>query len=941
MQDQELDQLLQREDERYFSSIDLIAAHNAPSPSARSNAHWGVAQFRSTEGLAGRRPYAGTESFDAIEQLAACRGSELFRAEHCNVQPVSGTNANLAVYQALLNPGDKILSMSLESGGHLSHGHPLHLVRRLYEISHYSVDPETCLIDYDRLAEIALKVKPRLIITGYSSYPRAIDLARFAQIGEMVGARVMADISHIAGIVAARLHDNPVHHGIIVASSVEKTLRGTRGGFILCGKDLAQQIDRGVFPGLQGSIGLSQLVATAHLFCEASSSEFREYQCQVLKHARALAEILSRHGIPLVGGGTDTHMVLVNVGAIGLSGKEAEERLARIGILTNRNVIPFDPKPPFQASGLRIGTSAITGRGYTDAEVNQVGELVAEALVTPRWSAALESALCSRVAGLVAIQRDRDNLQDLRRARSHSLRLASGSELQRCGTVGEILVRNARFLPNKIGIVCGETRASFREMNLRVNALAHGLLSLGVRQGDRVGILAHNCHRFLESYFAIAKTGGIVVPLNNLLSVEELAAQVNDCLAKIVIVGDHQLEPAQAVRSRCPGLETLIFWGEGQPSGVIDYESMLAGQPTGEPHVSVSPNDRYAILYTSGSTGRPKGAVITHRAHTINALSMIIEGDVREQDVTLSVLPMFAAIPEQMIPHLTMGARVVAVPRYEIKTMLETIARERVTHTDVVPTILGDILAYPRLDECDTSSLRHVLYGSAPTPPAVIKRWCERLPHAGLFEGYGTLESGPLAACLKPQDQLVKLGSAGKPVLQAEMAIVDEQDRQVPAGEVGEVVWRSESLFEEYYGQPEETARALRSGWFHSGDIGTLDAEGYLYILDRIKDLIKTGGLGVSSVEVERVLYEHPAVLEAAVIGIPHERWGEAIHAVVVKSQDSLTADELIQFCGSRLTRFKIPKSVEFVDCLPKTSIGKISKRALRSKYWAGREKQV
>ena len=415
MYDQELDELIQKESQYYLSVIDLIAAFNAPTRFVRVNEDWGVAQFRSTEGLLNRKPYAGTQNFDAIEALAVRRGCELFGAEHCIVQPLSGSQANLAVYKALLNPGDKILSMSMSSGGHLTHGLKQHIVHDLYEVIHYTVDPKTHLLDYDQIMRIAEQEKPRLIIAGYSAYPRAVDFGRFQEIGNVIEAYVMADISHIAGFVATGLHQNPCKHGIVVTASVKKTLRGTHGGFILCPRELAAVIDRAVFPGYQSSIGLADIVTMARVFFEARSKDFCECQRRVLDHARLMADIFKQRGISLIAGGTDTHMVVLHVGVLGLTGRDAEQRLERIGILTNRNIIPFDPTPPFEASGLRIGTNTVTARGFEAKEIRLLAHCISDALLARHWTHELELDFRSRVAALVARYRDSDTLNDLRR----------------------------------------------------------------------------------------------------------------------------------------------------------------------------------------------------------------------------------------------------------------------------------------------------------------------------------------------------------------------------------------------------------------------------------------------------------------------------------------------------------------------------------------------
>lgn len=411
--DEELSELIRRETQYYLNSVDLIAAFNAPSRSVRSHEDWGVAQFRSTEGLIGRKPYAGTRYFDAIESLAARRACELFGAEHCNVQPQSGSQANYAVYKAMLQPGDKILSMSLRSGGHLTHGLAQNVIRDLYKVAHYTVDPETCLLDYDEIARIAEAEKPRLIVAGYSAYPRAVDFSRFRDIGDAFGAHVMADISHIAGFVAAGLHQNPCDYDILVTCSVKKTLRGTRGGFILCRNEHSAAIDRGVFPGCQSSVGLAEFVTLASVLREASSPEFRQYMKRVLEYSQLMASIFKRRGIPLVSDGTDTHMVILNVGTLGLTGKTAERRLESVRILTNRNLLPFDPRPPSECSGLRVGTNTIAARGYVPEEIELIAHLISDALTSPNWTRNLRLKVQSCVEELVSRQREGDTLSDL------------------------------------------------------------------------------------------------------------------------------------------------------------------------------------------------------------------------------------------------------------------------------------------------------------------------------------------------------------------------------------------------------------------------------------------------------------------------------------------------------------------------------------------------
>lgn len=415
MQDPEIIDLINKENSYYLSCIDLIAASNAPSQLVRDNRYWGVAQFRSAEGHLGKRPYAGTCNFDNFERLAVQRACKLFRADHCNVQPQSGSMANLAVYKALLKPGDTILSMDIGSGGHLTHGHKHHLVSDTYNVLHYQVNPDTYLLDYDAIRQLALKAIPKLIIAGYSAYPRAIDFESFKRIGDEIGSHVMADISHISGLVAAGQHANPCDFNLVVTSSVEKTLRGTRGGFILCSREYARQIDAGVFPGLQSSIGLDSIVMKASLFLEAQSTEFKDYIKRVVTNAKHMSKIFIEHGLSVLTGGTDTHIVVLNVASHGLTGREAEKRLEEVSILSNRNLIPYDPLPPFDASGLRLGTSAVTARGYQIEEVEQIAKWVAEIMLAQDWSPKLSAKFRSDVVELATRRRKDDSLYDLSR----------------------------------------------------------------------------------------------------------------------------------------------------------------------------------------------------------------------------------------------------------------------------------------------------------------------------------------------------------------------------------------------------------------------------------------------------------------------------------------------------------------------------------------------
>ncbi len=379
--DPEIARLLNVELGRQREQLELIASENFTWP-AVMEAVGSVATNKYAEGYPGKRYYGGCEVVDEIETLAIERAKSLFGADHANVQPHAGAQANMAAYLALINPGDTVLALRLDHGGHLTHGHPVNSSGRYYNFVHYGVQQETGTIDMEEVRKLAHEHKPSLIVAGASAYPRTLDFAAFRSIADEVGANFMVDMAHIAGLVAAGLHPSPVPHADVVTSTVHKTLAGPRAGFILCREKWAKKIDSGVFPGLQGGPLCHGVAGKAVAFAIASTSAFRTYQEQVKANAQALATALTGAGNTLVAGGTDTHLVLLDLQNSPLSGKEAEDLLHSINITVNRNVIPFDPRPPMVTSGVRIGTPAATMRGLDEADFNQVGRIISEA-ITP------------------------------------------------------------------------------------------------------------------------------------------------------------------------------------------------------------------------------------------------------------------------------------------------------------------------------------------------------------------------------------------------------------------------------------------------------------------------------------------------------------------------------------------------------------------------------
>lgn len=369
---------------RQTDGLELIASENFVSE-AVLQALGTVFTNKYAEGYPGKRYYGGCEFADVVEQAAIDRAKKIFSAEHANVQPHSGAQANMAVFLASLQHGDTILGMNLSHGGHLTHGHPLNFSGLNYRVVEYGVNRETEQIDYEALQKLAEEHRPKLIICGASAYPRTIDFARIAGIARSVSARVMADIAHIAGLVATGLHPSPVPHCEYVTTTTHKTLRGPRGGLILCREEFAKDIDRSVFPGVQGGPLMHVIAAKAVSFAEALSENFREYQRQIVANAKVLGETLSAAGLRLVSGGTDNHLLLVDVflNGKGITGKDAEKALEAVGITVNKNTIPFDTNKPFIASGIRIGTPALTTRGMKEPEMRTIGEMIASVISEP------------------------------------------------------------------------------------------------------------------------------------------------------------------------------------------------------------------------------------------------------------------------------------------------------------------------------------------------------------------------------------------------------------------------------------------------------------------------------------------------------------------------------------------------------------------------------
>ncbi|MEZ0482000.1 serine hydroxymethyltransferase [Planococcus sp. SSTMD024] len=399
-QDQAVYEAMNAEKERQEANIELIASENFVSQ-AVMDAQGSVLTNKYAEGYPGKRYYGGCEFVDVVENIARDRLKEIFGAEHANVQPHSGSQANMAVYTAMLEQGDTVLGMNLNHGGHLTHGSKVNFSGMQYNFVEYGVDKDTQLLDYEAVRQAALEHKPKMIVAGASAYSRTLDFAKFREIADEVGALLMVDMAHIAGLVATGAHPNPVPHAHFVTSTTHKTLRGPRGGLILCKEEFAKKIDKIIFPGIQGGPLMHVIAAKAVAFGEAQQPEFKDYIDQVVKNANVLADSLTAEGVNIVSGGTDNHLLLLDLRSLNLTGKVAEHVLDEVGITTNKNTIPFDPESPFVTSGIRLGTAAVTSRGFKEEEMKEIASIMALLLKNPEDEAVKKEA-AERTAKLTA-----------------------------------------------------------------------------------------------------------------------------------------------------------------------------------------------------------------------------------------------------------------------------------------------------------------------------------------------------------------------------------------------------------------------------------------------------------------------------------------------------------------------------------------------------------
>jgi acyl-CoA synthetase (AMP-forming)/AMP-acid ligase II len=514
--------------------------------------------------------------------------------------------------------------------------------------------------------------------------------------------------------------------------------------------------------------------------------------------------------------------------------------------------------------------------------------------------------------------------------------------------LGDIPRKNAKLYPDKVCVVFEDERSTWRQFNERINRLAHGLMGMGLSKGDHLAVLMENCPQYLELYFAAAKCGIPVVPLNFRLSLDELTHIMNHSDSVALAVGAEYVARTESLRPGLPAVRHYIAV-DGPVEGMQYYEDLISAGSPDEPSIEVDEDDMAILMYTGGTTGLPKGVMLSHRNILTSLMGILTGFSFELNDSTLFVLPLFHISLWAALVHLCLGASVVIVKRPDLGAILGLAQRERVTHVNMVPTLYAWLVNYPQLDKYDLSSIRFMSYAGSPMPVEVLRACIQRFGPI-LGQGYGLTEAAPLVSWLMPEDHVLdgppekvrRLQSAGREAINVDVRVVDEDGRDVEPGQVGEIVVRGANVTAGYWKDPELTAETIVNGWLHTGDMATVDDEGYMYIVDRKHDMIISGGENIYPREIEEVLYRHPAVLEAAVVGVPDETWGEAVKAVVVlKPGQSATEQELIDFCKADLASYKKPRSVEFVAALPKTTIGKILRREVKKKYWEGRERLV
>lgn len=523
--------------------------------------------------------------------------------------------------------------------------------------------------------------------------------------------------------------------------------------------------------------------------------------------------------------------------------------------------------------------------------------------------------------------------------------------------VTRFLQRPLKLYPRKVGVVDGDRRFTYREYGDRVNRLSNALLGLGVKHGDRVAFLCYNCHQLLEAYYGVVQIGAILLPLNIRLTPADFSYILNDAGARFLFVDKDFVPLIRPIVHELKTVERFFLIADGgRVEGVdwIEYEDLVGPASAAAPPVpDMDENDVAELFYTSGTTGHPKGVMLTHRNLYSNAINFIIAITLTDADVQLHTVPLFH-VNGWGTPHAltAVGGTHVMIRQFVPQRVFELIQQEKVTLAAMVPTMVNALINFPDIGRFDLSSFKKLVVGGAPSPVAFVKAAMDKLG-CEYVSGYGLSETTPVLTIAnikdylkdRPGEELCRLRArTGLEVLTVDLRVVNERGEDVrhDGTQIGEIVVRSDVVMKGYWNKPEETARVIVDGWFHTGDMAVIDEEGYVLIVDRKKDIIISGGENIASIEIENTLYSHPAVLENAVIAVPDPIWGEVPKALVVlKPGQSASEEELIEYCRARLARFKVPKAVVFVPSLPRTGTGKILKATLREREWKGFEKRV
>jgi len=500
--------------------------------------------------------------------------------------------------------------------------------------------------------------------------------------------------------------------------------------------------------------------------------------------------------------------------------------------------------------------------------------------------------------------------------------------------LGGFLARNSRRHPQKEALIFEERRYTYAELNAAVNSLANGMKELGICKGDKVSIIMQNSDKFVIAYYAILKLGAVVVPLNYRLAAPEVEYVLNDSDSVAVILDPEYKGLLRKIRANVPLLRWCVSTGEEED--FLNWDTFLANYVDKEPNVQVDLYDDCQILYTSGTTGKPKGALFDHLRIMTVGHNVISTVSLTHHDRIINVAPLYhsAQLDLFLLPGFYVGATHVILKEFHPIKALEAIQAEKISVFFGVPTMFNFMIQMPNFDQYDLKSLRCCLYGAAPMAAETVKRVIEKFGTDQFYNLCGLTEMGPGGIYLPPEEQIPRAGAAGKSILNTEARLVNDQGLDVLPGQVGELIVRGETMMKEYYKKPEATAETIVDGWLHTGDMGVMDEEGFITLVDRKKDMIITGGENVYSSEVEQAVFAHPGVLDAAVIGVPHPVWGETVTAVVVPREgQSLDEGELIAFLKERLADYKVPRIVRFTDALPRNASGKVMKTELRSTY--------